>query len=252
MSILTIERKILERNDEVAARNREFFRDYGVLALNIVSSPGAGKTSLLEKTIVGLRGYVRMAVIEGDVQTDLDARRVARYEVPVVQIITNGGCHLEAMLVMDAIRKMDLRDARLLFIENVGNLVCPANYDLGEDMKIVILSVTEGDDKPLKYPAMVRNASVLVINKVDLLPYLECSVETLKNNAKVINPALRIFEVSAKTGAGMEERFQWLLNYSGRSEWKSDFEYPSSGLSRELVSGPSSIASLPSSNSLVG
>ena len=252
MSILTIERKILEKNDEVARKNREFFRHHGVIALNVVSSPGAGKTLLLEKTIVALRGHLRTAVIEGDVQTDLDAQRVARYEVPVAQIITNGGCHLEATLVMDALRRLDLRDVRLLFIENVGNLVCPANYDLGEEMKIVVLSVTEGDDKPLKYPAMVRNASVLVINKIDLLPHLECSVQTLRNNAKIINPALQIFEVSARTGVGLQKWFQWLLNHARRSEWKNDFEYPSAGLSRESASGPSFIVSLPISNSVAG
>ncbi len=252
MSILTIERKVLEKNDEIARKNREFFQIRNILALNIVSSPGAGKTMLLEKTIVRLRDRLKIAVVEGDLQTDLDAQRVARYEVPVVQIITNGACHLEAALVQDALHNMDLTGVGLLFIENVGNLVCPANYDLGEEMKVVLLSVTEGDDKPLKYPAMVRNASVLIINKIDLLPHLECSVETLKRNAITINPALQIFEISATTNIGIEKWCHWLENQIRRLEWKRDFVYPSAVPSRGLASDPSFIASLPSSDSMVG
>ena len=148
-----------------------------------MSSPGAGKTSLLERTIEHLRGAVRMAVVEGDVQTDLDAQRVARYGVPVVQIVTNGGCHLEARLVQDALARLDLSGTDLLVIENVGNLVCPANFDLGEALKVVVLSTTEGDDKPLKYPAMFQRASVLVINKVDLLPYVDADVAAIRRHA---------------------------------------------------------------------
>ena len=144
MSVITIERKVLERNDEIARQNRLFFQEHGVIALNLVSSPGAGKTSILEKTFEELRDTMSMAVIEGDVQTDLDARRVEKYGVPVVQLVTAGGCHLEANLVRDAIAKMKLAEVDLLFIENVGNLVCPANYDLGEAIKVVVLSTTEG------------------------------------------------------------------------------------------------------------
>lgn len=210
MSILTIERKVLEKNDEIAQRNRGFFRERGIFVLNLVSSPGAGKTSILEKTFQELKNSMNIAVIEGDVQTDLDARRVALYGVPVVQIVTLGGCHLEAKLVQDAFEKMDLNGVDLLFIENVGNLVCPANYDLGEAIKVVVLSTTEGDDKPLKYPGMFRNSSALIINKTDLIPYVNCDLNALRKNALQINPALRIFEISCFTGAGIPEWCDWL------------------------------------------
>jgi hydrogenase nickel incorporation protein HypB len=210
MSVITIERKVLEKNEQLAQRNRELFRERGIMALNFVSSPGAGKTTILEKTFQELGGSLKIAVIEGDVQTDLDAQRVARYGVPVVQIVTMGGCHLEAKLVQDALEKLDLNGLHLLFIENVGNLVCPANYDLGEALKVVVLSTTEGDDKPLKYPAMFLNSSVLIINKIDLIPYVNCDMNTLKKNALQINPSLRVFEISCFTGAGIPEWCDWL------------------------------------------
>jgi hydrogenase nickel incorporation protein HypB len=210
MSIITIERKLLEKNDAVARENRDLLGRHGVFALNLVSSPGAGKTSLLERTLEHLRGTIPVAVIEGDVQTDLDAQRVARYGVPAVQIITRGGCHLDAPLVRDALASIPLAGIRLLIIENVGNLVCPSNYDLGEAMKVVVASTTEGDDKPLKYPAMFRNASVLIINKIDLVPYLNSKPETLKANALQINPSLLTFETSCTTGAGIAEWCDWL------------------------------------------
>ncbi len=211
MSIITIERKVLEKNDEIARQNREVFADNGIFVLNMVSSPGAGKTSILECTLEALRDSLRIAVIEGDVQTDLDARRVARYNVPAVQIVTRGGCHLEANLIRDAMASLKLNAIDLLIIENVGNLVCPSNYDLGEAMKVVVASTTEGDDKPLKYPAMFRNASVLIINKIDLLPYLPCNIETLKDNALRINPSLTLFEMSCTTKRGLEPWCEWLL-----------------------------------------
>jgi hydrogenase nickel incorporation protein HypB len=210
MSVITIERKVLEKNDQIAQRNREFFKDRGIFVLNFVSSPGAGKTSILEKTFQELQGSMKIAVIEGDVQTDLDAQRVARYGVPVVQIVTLGGCHLEANLVQDALKNLDLNGVDALFIENVGNLVCPSNYDLGEEIKVVVLSTTEGDDKPLKYPAMFRNSKILIINKIDLIPYVRCDLEALRNNALRINPALKVFEVSCFTGAGIPEWCSWL------------------------------------------
>jgi hydrogenase nickel incorporation protein HypB len=210
MSVITIERKVLEKNEQLAQRNRELFRERGIMALNFVSSPGAGKTTILEQTFQELLGSLKIAVIEGDVQTDLDAQRVARYGVPVVQIVTMGGCHLDAKLVQDALEKLDLNGLDLLFIENVGNLVCPANYDLGEALKVVVLSTTEGDDKPLKYPAMFLNSSVLIINKIDLIPYVNCDLNMLKKNALQINPALRIFEISCFTGAGIPEWCDWL------------------------------------------
>jgi hydrogenase nickel incorporation protein HypB len=212
MSIITIERKVLEKNDELAATNRKLFQHHGVFVVNIVSSPGSGKTSILERTLEHLKGKLRLAVIEGDVQTDFDAQRVAKLGVTVVQIITNGGCHLDAKLVQDALGNMDLNGMQLLVIENVGNLVCPANYDLGEHIKVVVASTTEGDDKPLKYPAMFRNASVLLINKIDLLPYVNCNITELKNNALRINPTLHVFETSCTTKQGIDEWCTWLEN----------------------------------------
>jgi hydrogenase nickel incorporation protein HypB len=210
MSVITIERKILEKNDEIAAENRSLFARHGIFVINMVSSPGAGKTSILERSLERLKGELKVAVIEGDVQTDLDAQRVARYGVPAVQIVTRGGCHLEANLVRDALKSIDLSGVQILIIENVGNLVCPSNYDLGEAMKVVVASTTEGDDKPLKYPAMFRNASILVINKIDLIPYVNSSLTTLRANALQINPALKIFETSCTTGAGINEWCSWL------------------------------------------
>ncbi len=203
MEIIKIERKVLAKNDAIASEIRGKFEENGVFAINMVSSPGSGKTSLVEKIIEYFSGRVNISVIEGDVQTDLDAQRVSAYNVPVVQIITNGGCHLEANLVNDSLKNLDLVQTDLLIIENVGNLVCPAGYDLGEDMKVVVISVTEGDDKPLKYPKMFINSKVLVINKIDLLPYVNCNIEQLKQNALKINPALQVFEVSCTSGEGV-------------------------------------------------
>jgi len=216
MPVITIERKVLAKNDEIAQQNRDLFARHGLFVFNLVSSPGAGKTSLLERTLETLRDRVRIAVVEGDVQTDFDAQRVARYGVPVVQIVTNGGCHLEARLVQDALAAIALPGLDVLVIENVGNLVCPANYDLGEALKVVLVSTTEGDDKPLKYPGMFRNASVLVINKVDLLPYVPCDLAALRRNALQINPALRVFETSCTTKAGIPEWCEWIAAQSSR------------------------------------
>lgn len=210
MSVLTVERKVLEKNDEIALRNRKLFSDHGTYVVNLVSSPGSGKTSILERTLEYFDRKLKIAVIEGDVQTDFDAQRIAKYHVPVVQIVTNGGCHLEANLVRDALQNLSLDGVELLIIENVGNLVCPSNYDLGEAMKIVVASTTEGDDKPLKYPGMFRNASVLLINKIDLLPYVQCNLAELKNNALKVNPALTIFETSCTTKAGIQAWGDWL------------------------------------------
>lgn len=216
MSVVTIERKVLEKNDAFAAMNRDALVRQGVFTINMVSSPGAGKTTLLERTIAHLGGALSLAVVEGDVQTDLDAQRVAKYGVPVVQIVTNGGCHLEARLVQDALSRLDLSTTDVLVIENVGNLVCPANFDLGEDLKVVVLSVTEGDDKPLKYPAMFQRASVLIINKVDLVPYVDADVSTIRRNARLANPDLLVFETSCRTGEGIAEWAEWLAAQAGR------------------------------------
>lgn len=216
MSVITIERKVLEKNDEIAQQNRLLFARHRLLVFNMVSSPGAGKTSILERTFDHLRGSIRVGVIEGDVQTDIDARRVARYNIPAVQIITRGGCHLEANLVRDALQSIDLSSLDLLVIENVGNLVCPSNYDLGEAFKVVVASTTDGDDKPLKYPGMFRNASVLIINKIDLVPYVDSNLNTLRENALKINSALRVFETSCRTGDGIPAWCTWLADEARR------------------------------------
>jgi hydrogenase nickel incorporation protein HypB len=212
MNVITIERRVLEKNDEIATRNRERLRKHGIFTINMVSSPGAGKTSILERSLDILKKNVRVAVIEGDVQTDLDAQRVARYGVPAVQIVTRGGCHLEANLVSDALGTLDLATTDLLIIENVGNLVCPSNYDLGEDLKVVVASTAEGDDKPLKYPAMFRKADVLIINKIDLVPYVNSDLAILRANALQVNPSLTVFETSCTTGAGIEQWCAWLVS----------------------------------------
>lgn len=211
MSVITVERKVLAKNDELAEHNRNLLKQNEIFTINLVSSPGSGKTSLLEKTFETLGSKVDISVIEGDVQTSLDAERVANYNVPVVSIVTNGACHLEAKLVQDALSNLDLEKTELLFIENVGNLVCPAGFDLGENMKIVLVSTTEGDDKPLKYPKMFRNSEAMIINKTDLIPYVNCNIETLKNNALNVNPGLKIFEVSCASGTGIKEWCNWLV-----------------------------------------
>jgi hydrogenase nickel incorporation protein HypB len=208
---MTIERKVLEKNDTVAARNRAVFAERDIFVINLVSSPGSGKTSILERTLEHLRHRINIGVIEGDIQTDIDARRVAAYGVPVVQIATRGACHLEAQLVSDALSAFHRTDLNILIIENVGNLVCPAGYDLGEDKKVVVVSTTEGDDKPLKYPTMFKNSSALVINKMDLVPYLTSNPEQLKQNALLVNPGLEIFETSCTTEQGIREWCNWLL-----------------------------------------
>ena len=210
MGVITVERKVLEKNDAIALQNRESFKKKNLFTMNLVSSPGSGKTSIVERTIHHSKNKFRIAVIEGDVQTSLDAERVDAYGVPVVQIVTQGACHLEANLVKDAFRQIEKNDFNVLFIENVGNLVCPAGYDLGEDLKVVIVSTTEGDDKPLKYPAMFRNASALIINKIDLVPYLKCSLETLEKNALSINPSLKVLKTSCTTDEGISEWCNWI------------------------------------------
>jgi hydrogenase nickel incorporation protein HypB len=213
MSVITVERKVLEKNDQVANELRNKFQSRKIFVINLLSSPGSGKTSLIEKTVEHLKGKFNISVIVGDVQTDNDAMRIGKLNIPVVQIITHGSCHLEAQLVRDAYKKIEDEPIDLLIIENVGNLVCPAGYDLGEDKKVVLLSTTEGDDKPLKYPAIFRNSSALVINKIDLLPYVNSSVEEIKINAKSINYDLNIFELSCKTSEGIDDWCNWLLNH---------------------------------------
>jgi hydrogenase nickel incorporation protein HypB len=212
---LTVEQDILQRNNLLAERNRGYFEAKQILALNLMSSPGAGKTSLLEETIRRLKERFSIAVIEGDQQTSNDANRIAALSVPVYQVNTGMGCHLEAEMVNHALKHLKPSEGSLLFIENVGNLICPALFDLGEAHKVVIVSTTEGDDKPLKYPHIFREAGVCIINKTDLLPYLDgTDIQTLRANALKVNPLLLIFELSATKGEGMEAWCGWLSNHS--------------------------------------
>jgi len=204
---IAIERKILARNDGLAEANRALFREAGAYAVNLISSPGTGKTALLEATLSRLAGRMRVGVVEGDVQTENDAVRIARTGTPVEAVVTGGACHLAAAMVRRAFRSLTERTGGaldLLVIENVGNLVCPSAYDLGEDEKVALVSVTEGEDKPLKYPALFHAASVLLVTKVDLLPHLDLDVEALERNARSVNPDLRAFRVSSRTGEGLD------------------------------------------------
>ena len=207
---LKLEENLLAKNDRLAGRNREQFRRQGLFVLNLVSSPGSGKTSILERTLADLKGELNFAVLEGDQQTTNDADRIAATGVPVHQINTGAGCHLDAHMVGHGVEHFDLAATDILMIENVGNLVCPAAFDLGEDHKVAVLSVTEGEDKPLKYPQMFRAAQVLLINKIDLLPYLRFDVEQCKAFARQVNPQIRILELSCHSGEGMAAWYDWL------------------------------------------
>jgi hydrogenase nickel incorporation protein HypB len=207
---LEVQEAVLGKNDGIAVHNRDFFQKRGVLALNLVSSPGSGKTTILERTIRELPQGIPLAVIEGDQQTMLDAERIAATGVPVVQVNTGAGCHLDAEMVHRALHQMEVAANSLLFIENVGNLVCPAMFDLGEAAKVVIISVTEGEDKPLKYPAMFDAATLCLINKIDLLPYVDFDLARCREYGLRVNPRLEFFEISARTGAGMPAWLAWL------------------------------------------
>ena len=207
---IPVVKQILEANDRIADQNRAIFDDKGLLVINLMSSPGAGKTTLLEKTIDALKDTLRIGVIEGDIQSTYDAERIAATGVPVVQINTGGACHLDGNMIRETFGEFNFRELDLLVVENVGNLVCPAEFKIGEDMKVMILSVAEGDDKPMKYPLMFRESRALLINKIDLLPYVQCSVEKIREDSLRIHPEIRIFEVSCKTGEGISEWCEWL------------------------------------------
>jgi len=207
---IPVVRNILEANDRIAAENRRTFAENKVFVLNLMSSPGAGKTSLLERTIDALHKDVRMGVIEGDIQTSIDAKKISKKGIPTVQINTNEACHLDGNMIRATLGSLDLKSLDLVIIENVGNLVCPAEFDTGENHKVVILSVPEGDDKPSKYPLMFHESSVLLINKIDLLPYVECSIDKIKKSALKVNPKLKIFEVSCKTEEGLSQWYGWV------------------------------------------
>jgi len=200
---------ILEINESYAEENRRIFRDSGTFVINLMSSPGSGKTTLLEKTLERVDPR-EVAVIEGDMQTTRDAERLERFGVPIVQINTGNACHLDGKMIHDALRDLDLRGVRLLVIENVGNLVCPAEFRVGEHAKVVVLSVTEGEDKPLKYPLMFREAALCVFNKVDLLPHLDFSLDEALHNARQVNPDLEFMSVSCTSGEGLAAWVDWL------------------------------------------
>jgi len=210
MNRLPLEKKVLSENDRLAANLREHFRDHGILCLNLISSPGSGKTSLLERTLEALPRSERAAVLTGDIQTENDANRLRRFGFPVKQITTGGTCHLDAQMIARHLADWKLEDIDLLFIENVGNLVCPSSYDVGEAAKIVMLSVTEGEDKPLKYPSIFFKSELLVLNKVDLLPYVPFNIAAAEENARRINPGIEIVRVSCTTGDGLAEWMTWL------------------------------------------
>jgi hydrogenase nickel incorporation protein HypB len=202
---------ILEKNNLLASRNSGYFDAKGILALNLMSSPGSGKTTLLEKTILALKDKRPVEVIEGDQQTMNDALRIESLGAPVVQVNTGNGCHLDAQMIMNATKKLDPAEGSILFIENVGNLVCPSLFKLGERFRVVIISVTEGEDKPQKYPTMFQHADLCIINKTDLLPYVDFNVRKVRDYLFQVNPDLEVMELSAKTGEGMELWIQWLL-----------------------------------------
>jgi hydrogenase nickel incorporation protein HypB len=208
--IVRIEEDLLAKNNRLAAENRRLFRDKGLLVYNLVSSPGSGKTTLLERTLSDLQHELHFAVLEGDQQTSNDAERIAATGVPVVQINTGSGCHLDAHMVGHGMENFVTLPLEILMIENVGNLVCPASFDLGEDAKIALLSVTEGEDKPLKYPDMFKAADVLLLTKIDLLPYLRFDIELCKAFARQVNPEVRIFELSCQNGSGLSQWYDWL------------------------------------------
>jgi hydrogenase nickel incorporation protein HypB len=202
--------RILEANDRIAEENRKRFQEAGVYVINLMGAPGAGKTTLLERTIRALKPKIRIGVIEGDIVGSDDAERIGALDVPVVQINTGGACHLDANMINEVLGELPLKELDLLIIENVGNLVCPAEFKVGEHKKMMVLSIAEGHDKPLKYPLMFQESSALVLNKMDLLPYMNTDMNKVRNDSLALNPKLKIFEVSCTTNAGIDEWAEWL------------------------------------------
>lgn len=208
---INMESNLLGANDLLARRNRALFADKGLLVINLMSSPGSGKTTILERTIEFMDGRLKMGVIEGDLYTDQDALRIEKKGVEVVQINTEGACHLDAGMVGKAFNQLPSADLDMVFIENVGNLVCPAEFDLGEDFKAVVLSTAEGNDKPLKYPLIFHQARAILLNKIDLLPYTDFNLDRFREDLARINPSATVFPVSGRTGEGIENWYLWLL-----------------------------------------
>lgn len=212
MATISVVKQVLDANDRIAGSNRAIFDQKGIYVINLMSSPGAGKTTLVERTIEGLKDTYSIAVIEGDIQDTYDAERVARLNIPVVQINTGGGCHIDANMVREALADLSLDGVDLLINENVGNLVCPAEFKIGENDKVMILSTPEGADKPSKYPLMFHESSVLLINKMDLMPYVSFDLQKAKSDALKCNPNLKIFEVSCKTNEGLSAWLRWITD----------------------------------------
>ncbi len=214
MPKVTIAQNILAFNDQIAQEINRSLRARSIRTVNLMSSPGAGKTTLLERTIALLRDRLTIGVVEGDVETSADAERIEAAGAETVQINTRGACHLEAHMIRDALAEIDLAALKLLVIENIGNLVCPASWQLGEDLRVVVVSTTEGDDKPAKYPQMFAISQVMVVNKLDLLPYVDYDLQKVRQHALAINPQLRIFEVSCRTGEGLAAWCEWLFTFA--------------------------------------
>lgn len=211
MAQVTVMEDILGKNDRIAAENQALFAEKKIFVLNLMGSPGSGKTSLLEQTMAKMKDKVNMAVIEGDLFTSKDADRIAKHDVPVIQINTSGGCHLDAPMVQNVLPQLDLDNLDLLVVENVGNLVCPAEFAVGEDMKAVVLSITEGDDKPMKYPLIFKESSIAMLNKVDILPYCNFDMESAKEDITTLHPDIKVIELACTTGQGVDEWCEWLM-----------------------------------------
>jgi hydrogenase nickel incorporation protein HypB len=218
MQRVKVEKKILIANEEFAAKNRDLMAKLKIPCLNVISSPGSGKTTLLARTIRELNGKIRIGVIEGDIQTDIDAQRIRATGAPAIQINTEGACHLTAIQVSQAMEKLPINELDLVFVENVGNLVCPSAFDLGETAKVAVLSVPEGDDKPSKYPTIFARAKVLLINKIDLLAGVDFNMDKARADVLKLNKDIKIFPVSAKTGEGMQQWNKWLMELSDKAK----------------------------------
>ena len=208
-------KNILGENDKIAEENRKFFGEKKILTVNLMGSPGSGKTSLLEKTLEKLSGKIKIAVIEGDLFTAKDAERIERQGVQVVQINTSGGCHLDAQMVKRAAESLNLDEINLLIVENVGNLVCPAEFDMGENLKAVVLSITEGDDKPMKYPLIFKESAITLLNKIDLLPFTNFNLESAREDLTTLHPNLKIIETSCTKDSGIDDWCEWLMEKVG-------------------------------------
>ena len=214
---VSLNQKILSRNEECAQKNRLFFKENGVLCLNVISSPGSGKTTTISRTIKDLGDQIRIGVIEGDIKTDTDAKKIRDAGGEAVQIETQGACHLSAEQVYNAIKALDAEKMDVVIIENVGNLVCPSAFDLGEAARVILLSVPEGDDKPIKYPGTFAEADAILINKIDLMDYIDFNLERVLGDIRVVNPDVEIFQVSATTGEGMNQWYDWLMDKKNKS-----------------------------------